>query len=346
MDKSIDNLDGQLKELSKSFKRDISAIKDLEGLNKLKDQYIGKKSQLNSILEKIVKLPKEDKQKVGKDSNLLKLDIIKVINEKTAEIQTHLLKEQEDTEKTDVTLPGKTSPIGHRHIITQTIWECEDIFAKMGFEVDYPFEIDDDYHNFESVNIPKDHPARDNQDTFWTKDGHVAITHTSSMQNRVMSSRKPPIRVVVPGRCFRNEATDPRHEHTFYQIEGVYVDKQVTLTDMLGTLKEFFSKYFGKDLDIKFMPDFFPFVEPGGQIALSCYICDGKGCDVCKKSGWLEILGCGMIHPNVLTMAGIDPATYSGFAWGFGVARLAMLKYGIEDTRHFNSGNLDFIKQF
>ena len=346
MDNSIAKLESQLKELGSSFKTDLAAVSSLDGLNSLKDKYTGKKSPLNKILEKIVKLSAEGKQKIGKESNLLKISMVKSLNDKSSEIHKMLLTEQEETEKLDITLPGDETPIGHRHIITQTIWECEDIFAKMGFEVEYPFEIDDDFHNFESLNIPKDHPARDNQDTFWTTDGHIAITHTSSMQNRVMSSRKPPIRVIVPGRCFRNEATDARHEHTFYQIEGVYVDKQITLADMLGTLKEFFSKYFGKDLDIKFMPDFFPFVEPGGQIALSCYICDGKGCDVCKGSGWLEILGCGMIHPEVLTKAGIDPATYSGFAWGFGVARLAMLKYGIEDTRHFNSGNLDFIRQF
>lgn len=166
------------------------------------------------------------------------------------------------------------------------------------------------------------------------------------MQNRVISARKPPIRVVVPGRCFRNEATDARHEHTFHQVEGICIDKQITLADMLGTLKEFFSQYFETDLEVKFTPDFFPFVEPGGGMALSCIICQGKGCDVCKKTGWLEVLGCGMIHPNVLTKAGIDPSVYSGFAWGFGLERLIMLKYTVEDVRHFNSGNLDFIRQF
>lgn len=346
MDDSIAKLESQLKEIGLSFKADLSSASNKSDLDKVKNSYLGKKSKLATILEKVVKLSPEGKQKIGKESNLLKVQITKDLEAKEKEIHDKALTKQEEDETDDITLPGKKSPIGHTHIITQTIWECEDIFSKMGFEVEHPYEIDDDFHNFESVNVPKDHPARDSQDTFWTNDGHVAITHTSSMQNRVMSSRKPPIRVVVPGRCFRNEATDPRHEHTFYQVEGVYVDKQITLADMLGTLKEFFSKYFGKELDIKFMPDFFPFVEPGGQIALSCYICDGKGCDVCKKTGWLEILGCGMIHPKVLEMAGIDPATYSGFAWGFGVARLAMLKYGIEDTRHFNSGNLDFIRQF
>ena len=233
-----------------------------------------------------------------------------------------------------------------RNIITQATWRCEDIFQKMGFNIEYPFEIDDDYHNFESVNMPKDHPARDSWDTFWTKDNFIAITHTSSMQNRVISSSTPPIRVVVPGRCFRNEATDARHEHTFNQIEGIYIDKRVTLSDMLGTLKEFFVNYFETDLEIKFTPDYFPFVEPGGMMALSCIICNGKGCDVCKKTGWLEVLGCGMIHPNVLKMGGLDPEVYSGFAWGFGLERLIMLKYAIEDVRHFHSGNLDFIKQF
>ena len=166
------------------------------------------------------------------------------------------------------------------------------------------------------------------------------------MQNRILSTNKPPIRAIVPGRCFRNEATDARHEHTFSQIEGIYVDKGVALTDMLGTLKEFFSKFYEKDLEVKFTPDFFPFVEPGGMMSLSCVLCNGKGCAVCKHSGWLEIMGCGMIHPKVMEMAGIDPKTYSGFAWGFGVERLIMLKYNINDIRGFYSGNLDFVRQF
>jgi phenylalanyl-tRNA synthetase alpha chain len=346
MDSSISKLANQIKGINTSFKKDLSKLSNISDFETCKAKYLGKKSKLQSILEKVYKLSAEDKKVIGKEANLLKVEIAKALDEKFKELKLKGLKDQEEAEEIDVTLPGIKTHAGHTNVITQTIWQCEDIFQKMGFEIEYPYQIDDDYHNFESVNIPPNHPARDGWDTFWTKDGQIAITHTSSMQNRVIKSHEPPIRVIIPGRCFRNEATDPRHEHTFYQIEGVYIDKQVSLTDMLGTLKEFFSKFYEKDLEVKFSPDYFPFVEPGGQIALSCIICDGKGCDVCKKTGWLEILGCGMIHPSVLSMAGLDPQTYSGFAWGFGVERLVMLKYNIDDIRNFHSGNLEFIRQF
>jgi len=216
----------------------------------------------------------------------------------------------------------------------------------MGFEIYTPFEIDDDYHNFTSLNMPEGHPARDAWDTFWTEDEHILITHTSSMQNRILKSANPPIRAIVPGKCFRNEATDARHEHTFYQVEGVYVDKGITMRDMLGTLQTYFEAFFEQSIKVKFMPDFFPFVEPGGQMALTCVLCKGEGCKVCKHTGWLEILGCGMIHPNVLKEAGIDPEQYTGFAWGFGLERLIMLKANVQDIRLFHSGDLRFIKQF
>jgi phenylalanyl-tRNA synthetase alpha chain len=346
MDNSIVSLENQLKELKSSFKERLDSIDSAKILDLTKNELIGKKSPLMDILAQLKSLSPEDKKNIGQLANDTKTELLKLINDKSQKLVSQELAQQEDREKIDVTLPGIQKSIGHRHIITQASWRCEDIFQKMGFDVEYPYEIDDDFHNFESVNIPKDHPARDSWDTFWTKDGHIAITHTSSMQNRIISSHTPPIRVVVPGRCFRNEATDARHEHTFNQIEGIYVDKQVTLADMLGTLKEFFVNYFETNLEVKFTPDFFPFVEPGGMMSLSCIICNGKGCDVCKKSGWLEILGCGMIHPNVLKTAGIDPDVYSGFAWGFGLERLIMLKYTVEDIRHFHSGNLDFIKQF
>jgi phenylalanyl-tRNA synthetase alpha chain len=346
MDNSINSLENQLKDIKLAVKEKITSIDNSTDLLKYKNEFLGKNSPLSAVLSQLKSLSAEDKKTIGQIANTTKAELITFIDEKLNKLKNSELLGQEELEKIDITLPGDEIKEGHRHILTQTLWECEDIFQKMGFEIIYPYEVDDDYHNFESVNIPKDHPARDAWDTFWTSDGHIAITHTSSMQNRVLSSNKPPIKFIVPGRCFRNEATDARHEHTFHQIEGIYVDKQITLSDMLGTLKEFFEKYFEQTLDIKFTPDFFPFVEPGGMMALTCFICKGKGCPVCKKSGWLEILGCGMIHPTVLTKAGLDPNVYSGFAWGFGLERLPMLKYGIEDIRHFQSGNLDFIKQF
>ncbi|MDP2873904.1 MAG: phenylalanine--tRNA ligase subunit alpha, partial [bacterium] len=194
--------------------------------------------------------------------------------------------------------------------------------------------------------IPPQHPARDLWDTFWTEEGYIPITHTSSMQNRVMKMRKPPIRAIIPGRCFRREATDARHEHTFYQIEGIYVDKGITLTDLIGTLKTFMEAFYGHEVKYRIHPTYFPFVEPGLEFLIQCVICQGKGCATCGQSGWLELVPCGPIHPKVLTMAGLDPEKYSGFAWGMGLDRLVMIKYGIEDIRHFHSGDLRFLKQF
>ena len=251
-----------------------------------------------------------------------------------------------ETEKIDISLPGIKPVLGSMNPVTRMTMLCEDIFMSMGFEVHYPYAVDDDFHNFTSLNLPEGHPARDSWDTFWTEDEQICITHTSSMQHRILTSSEPPIRAIVPGRCFRREATDARHEHTFSQLEGIYVDKGITVTDLIGTLQEFFTKFYEEEIKVKYTPDFFPFVEPGGMMALSCVLCKGKGCDVCKGTGWLEVMGCGMIHPKVLDMAGIDSKTYSGFAWGFGIERLVMLKYNINDTRLFNGGNLEFIKQF
>jgi phenylalanyl-tRNA synthetase alpha chain len=233
-----------------------------------------------------------------------------------------------------------------------------DIFYRMGFEAVESREIDDDYHMFETLNFPEDHPARDDYDTFMTeqtdKNGKplIAPAHTSTMQNRVMAARKDklekgePIAVVIPGRVFRNEDLDARHEHTFYQLEGVYVGKDVHAGMLIATLKTFLQEYYGKELEVKTQPFYFPFTEPSFEFALSCPFCDKKGCSVCSQSGWIELLGCGMIHPNVLRQAGIDPEVYTGFAWGGGIERLVMMKYGIEDVRHFESGKLDFLRQF
>ena len=336
----------QISQLLKQARDDFTKVKDSSSLDKLRIKYLGRKSQITKILKDIKGLSTEAKKAVGQNANSFKHEVAQLINVKNLDLQANEHLAAEKKEKIDVTLPKIFKELGHVHPITQMLWQCEEIFQKMGFEIAYPYEVDDDFHNFETLNMPKEHPARDSWDTFWTEDGQMPITHTSSMQNRVLSSKIPPIRVIVPGRCFRNEATDARHEHTFFQIEGVYVDKAITLADMLGTLKTFFTEFYQKDIDVKFTPDFFPFVEPGGMVSLTCIICDGKGCAVCKQSGWLEVLGCGMIHPKVLSMASIDANVYSGFAWGFGLERLIMLKYKIEDIRNFYSGNLQFIRQF
>ncbi|MBN1915526.1 phenylalanine--tRNA ligase subunit alpha [Candidatus Dojkabacteria bacterium] len=315
-------------------------------LDEFRVKSMGRKSQLTNILRSIKDLKTEEKVLVGKKANEIKGKLENMIENKMAELQKKKVSKLAETEWIDVTVPGKGHKPGHLHPTTQMMEYAEDIFQDMGFEIVYPNEIDDDYHNFTSLNMPEGHPARDAWDTFWTEEEHVMITHTSSMQNRILKSGSPPIRAIVPGKCFRNEATDARHEHTFYQFEGVYVDKGITLSDMIGTLQAFFNSFYERDLKVKFTPDFFPFVEPGGMVSLECVLCRGKGCRVCKYTGWLEILGCGMIHPNVLKEAGIDHKTYTGFAWGFGLERLIMLKYNIEDVRLFHSGDLRFVKQF
>jgi len=324
----------------------VNKAKDKKALEDLKTKFLGRKAKLNSLLKDLGKLEKEERAEAGKRANEIKQKLTEQISAKLAQLDKSAMENGLKNESIDVTIPGKLPARGKIHPISQMLMRTEEIFEKMGFEVVLPYEIDDDYHNFTSLNMPEGHPARDAWDTFWTEDEKILITHTSSMQNRILKSKNPPIRAIVPGKCFRNEATDARHEHTFYQVEGIYVDKGITITDMLGTLKTYFEAFFEQTIQVKFMPDYFPFVEPGGQMALTCVLCEGKGCKVCKKSGWLEILGCGMIHPYVLKEAGIDPETYTGFAWGFGLERLIMLKNNIEDIRLFHSGDLRFIRQF
>jgi phenylalanyl-tRNA synthetase alpha chain len=222
-----------------------------------------------------------------------------------------------------------------------------EIFRSMGFDILESRQLDDDYHMFESLNIPQGHPARDIWDSFWTDEGLIPPAHTSTMQNRAMKQfGPPPVRVVIPGRCYRNEATDASHEHTFYQVEGVYVDKGISMGDMLGTIKTYLEAFFETELEIRVQPAYFPFTEPDSEVMMSCPFCRKTGCSVCGHSGWMEIMGCGMIHPNVLTEGGIDPKEYSGFAWGFGLDRLVMIKNGIKDIRRLHSGDLNFLEQF
>ena len=333
-----------LEKLKQKALKDFAQARDTASLEKVHILYLGRKSELTQALRSIKDIPPKKRKEIGKKSNNIKKELEKVfLRTKNAISLTQDIEKNKDF---DVTAPGQKSTLGHIHLLTQMRWRAEEIFERMGFEIFESYEIDDDYHNFVSLNIPEGHPARDIWDTFWTLDNQLAITQTSSMQNRILKSRKPPIRAIVPGKVFRNERTDPRHEHTLYQFEGIYVDKGITLADMIGTLKTFFNAFFEKKIELQVTPDYFPFVEPGNGVALSCFICNMKGCRVCKYSGWLEVLGCGMIHPNVLREGGIDPDQYSGFAWGFGLERITMLKYGIEDIRHFHSGDLRFIQQF
>lgn len=341
---------------------DISTIRQtlLERLETLEDKStILRAPELKELYEAIRNQPEDQRREFGAAVNSLKEELVAKVNESVEAAQA--LPPIDVTAPFDVNaaLPSLLpSEQGTIHPLMREMQAILDIFYRMGFNVSESREIDDQYHMFETLNFPADHPARDDYDTFMTtqvdKDGHplIAPAHTSTMQNRVLKKylknleEDKPIAVLVPDRVFRNEDLDARHEHTFYQFEGVYVDKGVHAGMLIATLKTFLQEYYGKELDVKTQPFYFPFTEPSFEFALSCPFCDKKGCHICSQSGWIELLGCGMIHPNVLEAAGIDPAIYTGFAWGSGLERLVMMKYGVEDVRHFESGKLDFLRQF
>ena len=318
----------------------------------LKTKYLGNNGLLTLALKKISEIPNEKKAAYGKDVNILKARVTEILDQKLAQFVVYEQNARIDpTAPFDVNTPkDKRSYIldtkGTKHPLHKEVEKLVEIFQRMGFDVLESKQIDDDFHMFESLNFPAGHPARDMYDTFWTEDGFVLPAHTSTMQNRAMKKfGPPPIRVVLPGRCFRNEATDASHEHTFYQIEGVYIDKGISLANMKATIKTFLETYLEKDLEVRMQPSFFPFTEPDCEFVISCPFCNKAGCSTCGHSGWIELMGCGMIHPNVLKAGGIDPDEYSGFAWGFGVDRLAMIKLGIEDIRLLRDSNLNFLRQ-
>ena len=340
--------------MSYSNKEVRSAAKVLQQkLEKLEDKRaILKAPELGALYDRIKTLPAgKARAEFGREVNSLKAELEGLIK-RSLSIKDRKLQPIDVTAPFDVNVPAEqrpkllTSDNGSRHPLMTELTAILDIFARMGFVAVESRELDDDYHMFGSLNFPKDHPARDEYDTFVTDEGLVAPAHTSIMQNRVFKSMGIPIRAVIPGRCFRNEDVDARHDHTFYQLEGVYVDKGINAGHLIATLKTFFKEYFQKDIKVKTQPFYFPFTEPSFEFTASCPFCDGKGCSICSQTGWIELLGCGMIHPNVLKEGGIDPAKYTGFAWGGGIERLVMIKYGIEDIRHFHSGNLKFLRQF
>jgi phenylalanyl-tRNA synthetase alpha chain len=328
--------------------------KEFEGLTDKKA--ILKSNQFKKLFGHIKTLPAKDKSKFGSEVNALKkevqswLESINNIDKQLPPIDV--------TAPFDVNTPVDKKPSllsgsqGTIHPLTKELDEILDIFYRMGFEAVESRELDDDYHMFESLNFPEGHPAKDDFDTFTTTEGLLASAHTSTMQNRVLKKYKnnleesKAISVVIPGRCFRNEDVDARHDHTFYHIEGVYVNKGVHTGNLIAVLKTFLQEYYQKEIEVKMQPFYFPFTEPSFEFTLSCPFCDKKGCNICGSAGWIELLGCGMIHPNVLKMAGIDPTKYTGFAWGCGIDRLVMMKYDIEDIRYFHSAKLDFLEQF
>jgi phenylalanyl-tRNA synthetase alpha chain len=309
--------------------------------------------ELSALYDRIKDLPAgKARAEFGRQVNQLKLELESLVNDNQLLITNNQLPTIDVTAPFDINIKPDDRPTllsaenGTKHPLMSELETVLDIFYRMGFTAVESREIDDDYHMFTSLNFPPGHPARDEYDTFLVEGGLIAPAHTSIMQNRVMKAGKPPIRAVIPGRVFRNEDLDARHEHTFYQLEGVYVDEGINAGHLIATLKTFLEEYFGQDLEVMTQPFYFPFTEPSIEFAISCPFCQKKGCNICSYTGWIELLGCGMIHPNVLKEGGIDAKEYSGFAWGMGIDRLVMMKYGIEDVRHFESANLKFLRQF
>jgi len=336
----------RLESLLKEAGQEIKSAASLASVEQLRVKYLGRKSEMTAILKKLGTLPSELRPKVGKTSNEMKQKIEKLLKEKNEELSDVIFTTLEENEKIDFSEPGIKKETGHLHPITQMLMEVEDIFTSMGFTIAAGPEVETDYYNFEALNIPQDHPARDMQDTFWTEDGNLLRTHTSCVQIRAMERFKPPIRVIAPGRVFRYEETDASHEHTFYQVEGLMIDKDISVSNLIAVMKTMLKAVFHREVKVRLRPGYFPFVEPGFELDINCLLCGGKGCQVCKYSGWVELLPCGLVHPNVLRAGSIDPEEYSGFAFGMGLDRLVMMKYEIDDIRLFHSGDLRFLEQF
>lgn len=336
----------QLEKIKSEALAKIDASDALEKLNEIRVAYLGKKGELTTVLKSMKDVAPEERPKVGQMVN----EVRALIEERLEETKTALARkareEQMKREVIDVTLPAKKANTGHKHPNTIALEEVERIFVGMGYEVVEGPEVEYDLYNFEKLNIPKGHPARDEQDTFYINDSILLRSQTSPVQARVMEKQKPPIRMIAPGRVFRSDEVDATHSPSFHQIEGLVIDKHITFADLKGTLAEFARELFGEDTKVKFRPHHFPFTEPSAEVDVSCFKCGGKGCRFCKGSGWIEILGCGMVHPHVFEMCGIDPEEYTGFAFGVGLERIALLKYEIDDMRLLYENDMRFLKQF
>ncbi len=324
----------------------IGAAQHLETLNDVRVAILGKKGELTSVLKSMKDVAPEDRPKVGQMVNEARAEIEKVLEEKKTAFEKKIREEKMKAETIDVTLPAKKPMMGHRHPNTIALEEIERIFIGMGYEVVEGPEVEYDYYNFEALNIPANHPAKDEQDTFYINKDIVLRTQTSSTQVHELEKGKLPIRMIAPGRVYRSDEVDATHSPTFHQVEGLVVDKNVTFADLKGTLQEFAKEIFGEDTKVKFRPHHFPFTEPSAEMDVSCFKCGGKGCRFCKGEGWIEILGCGMVHPHVLEMSGVDPKEYVGFAFGVGLERIALLKYEIDDMRLLYENDTRFLKQF
>ncbi|MFS7003347.1 phenylalanine--tRNA ligase subunit alpha [Carnobacterium maltaromaticum] len=327
----------------------IKASENLDSLNQVRVAYLGKKGPLTEVLRGMKDLSAEERPKIGALANVVRDEITTMLEEKKALLEMERINQALAAETVDVTLPGNHVGVGQPHVLTQIIEEIEDLFIGMGYSIIEGPEVEEDRYNFEMMNLPKDHPARDMQDTFYITEEVLLRTHTSPVQARTMEKHdfsKGPLRMISPGRVYRRDSDDATHSHQFHQIEGLVVDEQITMGDLKGTLELFAKHLFGAEREIRLRPSYFPFTEPSVEVDVSCFKCGGAGCNVCKHTGWIEILGAGIVHPNVLEMAGIDAAKYSGFAFGLGPDRVAMLKYGIDDIRHFYQNDVRFLNQF
>lgn len=340
------NMKEKLEQIKAEALRQIEASDALEKLNEVRVNYLGKKGELTAVLKSMKDVAPEDRPKVGQLVNETRAEIEKVLDESVKKMEKAVRDAKMKKEVIDVTLPAKKNNVGHRHPNTIALEEVERIFIGMGYEVVEGPEVEKDYYNFEALNIPADHPAKDEQDTFYITGDILLRTQTSSTQVHEMEKGKLPIRMIAPGRVFRSDEVDATHSPSFHQIEGLVIDKNITFADLKGTLAEFAKELFGEDTKVKFRPHHFPFTEPSAEMDVTCFKCGGKGCRFCKGEGWIEILGCGMVHPHVLEMSGIDPEQYTGFAFGVGLERIALLKYEIDDMRLLYENDIRFLKQF
>lgn len=336
----------QLEAIRARAAQELEKAAELRSLDELRVKYLGKKGELTAILKQMGKLSPEERPVMGQFANEVRSVIEKTVDEKMTELKEKAKNERLKAETIDITMPGKPQPTGHRHPLNIVLDEVKDIFIGMGFKVADGPEVELDYYNFEALNIPEGHPARDTQDTFYITDKILLRTQTSGCQIRYMENHKPPIRMIAPGRVYRSDTMDATHSPVFHQIEGLVVDKGITMADLKGNLLQLARKLYGEDTQIRLRPHHFPFTEPSCEIDVSCFRCGGKGCPMCKGEGWIEILGAGMVHPKVLERGGIDPEEYSGFAFGVGVERLAMFRFSVDDMRLYYENDTRFLEQF
>ncbi len=336
----------QLKNIREAALEALAAAEDLAALEEIRVRYLGKKGELTAVLRGMGALSPEERPVIGQVANEVRGEIEAALEEKKAKLSEAARAKKLASERIDVTMPGTGAAPARRHPLIQVQREVTDIFIGMGFTVGEGPDIESDYYNFEALNLPADHPARDTQDTFYIDDNVLLRTQTSSVQIRTMEKQKPPIKMIAPGRVYRSDALDATHSPVFHQIEGLVVDRGITMGDLKGTLEAFLQKLYGENVKVRFRPHHFPFTEPSAEVDISCFVCGGEGCRVCKGEGWIEILGAGMVHPKVLRGCGIDPEEYSGFAFGVGLERIAMRRFGIDDIRLFMENDIRFLGQF